>query len=414
MKTLMQKVGGYKKPRLWNMAQFQTRRWHREQDGLQAAKAEALNQESAQANSTSSGPPLCDPQQPTSIPETLVDLQKPRKSQKVDTTCVDNAPDTIEHSTVPSPSLPSLPSVKNHQVSPDPLPPVESRLRTGKIARLPENIRNEVNHLLRHAVPYADVSKRLADLGYPGVSINNIYNWRHGGFVDWYRDMQAREAPLIPLKALERCSRAIDIDRWQQNALLMAAEKFSFIMAGINHQRAAEALNQRPELLPKYVAAMRDLTRCSTDLAKAFDVARRHESTIRHDLNLQNLSLPPEPEPDDEEDPSPISQPPSPVGELETTPPASTPQSPSNPPTPVQTAATPNAAICEATQRIPKGSETANRANGERAPADCERTGKQGSAVAFPAFPANSSHFQPSFSSQAEIQPPGATNGCPP
>src|ERR1044071_6823382 len=39
MKTLMKKVGGCKKARFWNMARFQTRRWHREQ----AQAAEATN-----------------------------------------------------------------------------------------------------------------------------------------------------------------------------------------------------------------------------------------------------------------------------------------------------------------------------------------------------------------------------------
>ena len=37
MKTLMKKVGGCKKARFWNMAKFQTRRWHREQAEAAAA-----------------------------------------------------------------------------------------------------------------------------------------------------------------------------------------------------------------------------------------------------------------------------------------------------------------------------------------------------------------------------------------
>jgi len=46
MKTLMKKVGGCKKARYWNMARFQTRRWHREH----AEAAEATNVEPKTAN----------------------------------------------------------------------------------------------------------------------------------------------------------------------------------------------------------------------------------------------------------------------------------------------------------------------------------------------------------------------------
>src|ERR1041385_8308997 len=63
MKTLMKKVGGCKKARFWNMARFQTRRWHREQ------AAAAGNQPHARTTSTlqdaalppSPRPPLIQP-----------------------------------------------------------------------------------------------------------------------------------------------------------------------------------------------------------------------------------------------------------------------------------------------------------------------------------------------------------------
>src|SRR5436305_15152054 len=38
MKTLMKNVAGSKKPKMWNMARFQTRRWHREQEALAKAR----------------------------------------------------------------------------------------------------------------------------------------------------------------------------------------------------------------------------------------------------------------------------------------------------------------------------------------------------------------------------------------
>src|SRR3954464_9032450 len=42
MKVLMKKVGGGKKARMWNMAQFQPRRWRREQEQLAKTEAPAI------------------------------------------------------------------------------------------------------------------------------------------------------------------------------------------------------------------------------------------------------------------------------------------------------------------------------------------------------------------------------------
>src|SRR2546430_13388609 len=59
-----------------------------------------------------------------------------------------------------------------------------STTRVGKIARLPEDIREQVNHMLRHNRKYSEISEQLAKLGYPGISQSNICNWKHAGFVD--------------------------------------------------------------------------------------------------------------------------------------------------------------------------------------------------------------------------------------
>jgi hypothetical protein len=158
--------------------------------------------------------------------------------------------------------------------------------RTGKIARLPENVRLSVNQLLRNGAKYSAISAHLAELGYPGISPTNICHWKHGGFLDWYREAQAREALVAPLNALDHCTRSSDITRWQQNTLSFLAEKFASIIANFDHTRFIELLNERPELFPQCVAAIASVSRSASQLTRSFDLLRPHEASLRAELSL--------------------------------------------------------------------------------------------------------------------------------
>src|SRR5882762_8897415 len=56
--------------------------------------------------------------------------------------------------------------------------------RNGKIAKLPKELRDLINHLLAEGATSAIIIKKLAERG---ISLNhqNVSNWRHGGYEDW-------------------------------------------------------------------------------------------------------------------------------------------------------------------------------------------------------------------------------------
>src|SRR5215212_1896819 len=112
--------------------------------------------------------------------------------------------------------------------------PASSPTRKGKIARLPFEIREQVNELLRGGRTYSQLVAELETLGCPGVTARNISNWKHGGYVDWLREQQETEARLALPKALERCVRSGEIDRIQQNAMVLAADHLMTIMGLFN------------------------------------------------------------------------------------------------------------------------------------------------------------------------------------
>jgi hypothetical protein len=81
------------------------------------------------------------------------------------------------------------------------------KTRTGKIARLPEPIREQLNQRLlngvlgKDTIPWlnglAEVQGVLAEhFGGRPINEHNVSEWRHGGYHDWLRDRETRARVL--------------------------------------------------------------------------------------------------------------------------------------------------------------------------------------------------------------------------
>jgi hypothetical protein len=65
--------------------------------------------------------------------------------------------------------------------------------RNGKIARLPEEVREMINQNLRAGQSYPAILEQLQALGHPGFKLNNLSGWFQGGYQDWDRARQQAE-----------------------------------------------------------------------------------------------------------------------------------------------------------------------------------------------------------------------------
>src|SRR5215472_4106239 len=95
----------------------------------------------------------------------------------------------------PSPPLSSSPDANASAVAPDsqpvaslqhpnpPLPNFSSRHRCGTIARLPKNLRDNINQMLDDGLPYAQVIRKLGPDG-KGLETSHIGSWKKGGYQD--------------------------------------------------------------------------------------------------------------------------------------------------------------------------------------------------------------------------------------
>src|SRR5213075_1725109 len=80
------------------------------------------------------------------------------------------------------------------------------RLRqpTGKVGKLPKDLRNQVNEWLDDCVTYKKICANLEKLGHPGFVHQNIQRWKDNGYQNYLREGQRREDLIHCLEANER------------------------------------------------------------------------------------------------------------------------------------------------------------------------------------------------------------------
>ncbi|MGZ4962951.1 MAG: hypothetical protein ACXWJB_06670 [Limisphaerales bacterium] len=69
--------------------------------------------------------------------------------------------------------------------------------RNGNVARLPKSLRDKINSMLDDGATYADIIAELQKATNPPlphpISINNISNWKDGGYQDYLRNQRWQE-----------------------------------------------------------------------------------------------------------------------------------------------------------------------------------------------------------------------------
>ena len=113
-----------------------------------------------------------------------------------------------------------------------------NHVRHGKVARLPNQIRNLINTMLNDGASYSAVVRRLAELGHHGFTVFNICRWRKGGYEDWLAVQEKFDLeklrPEITTEAIK--------DFKDPSALQDASEQ----LAALNTFRALRELDFRP------------------------------------------------------------------------------------------------------------------------------------------------------------------------
>src|SRR6266436_6042374 len=78
-------------------------------------------------------------------------------------------------------------SAEDHSTDEVPQPRKPARRRRGKVARLPDEMRERVNLMLSDGLTYAQVIAKLGEAG-KHINVDNLREWQSGGYEAWRKD----------------------------------------------------------------------------------------------------------------------------------------------------------------------------------------------------------------------------------
>ena len=154
-----------------------------------------------------------------------------------------------------------------------------SHRRTGMVARLPKEIRDQISEMLLDGLPYLQIIERI---GEPGkcLVVDHIRSWKDGGYEDWLVELERKEALCATREA------ALDLVKEKAGATVqdagraIAAAQLYELLLSFDPRAFAEALAKKPEL---YFRLINSLAR----LSEGESICQRHARDSK--------SAPPEP-----------------------------------------------------------------------------------------------------------------------
>jgi hypothetical protein len=94
--------------------------------------------------------------------------------------------------------LPPFPPEPPNPQSPS---PTHDHRRNGKVAKLPKATRDHINQMLEDGLTYTQIIDHLGPHG-RGLTLDNLSQWKKGGYQDWLRDQFWRDNLLSRQEAL--------------------------------------------------------------------------------------------------------------------------------------------------------------------------------------------------------------------
>jgi hypothetical protein len=124
---------------------------------------------------------------------------------------------------------------------------VNSPTRRGKVARLPKPTRDMINRMLDDGLPYHVIIDELGEAG-QGLNIQNLSNWKHGGYQDWLKHQELLEKCRLEVEYATELLQQLGADASQIQAAcqLVAALQVFTALKEHGEQALKDMLQTRP------------------------------------------------------------------------------------------------------------------------------------------------------------------------
>jgi len=165
------------------------------------------------------------------------------------------------------PSSPSSPSVKS---------PTAKHRPKGKIARLPKNLRDQINTMIRDGVPYPAIIDQLDLSTLPNpISEQNLSNWKNAGHQRWLHEQEWREDIEEARDDALKFPGADDDAKLEQVTLKMASMRLYQLFKHLEPAAFAATAHEKPESYARLFSALPRITRESLRYQKYRDACAK-------------------------------------------------------------------------------------------------------------------------------------------
>jgi hypothetical protein len=169
--------------------------------------------------------------------------------------------------------------------------PGSSRRRNGKVARLPQGVRETLNTLIRDGLPYAHIIAQLGDAG-KTLTYHNLVRWRKGGYREWEQRQEhidaLRDKQQLALDAL----REKDAAKLHEAVLQITSTQLCQLLADLNPTTLRKKLEADPHNFVRLLTLLPKLTtislECERERLAAADNLPENRDRIRQE-NLEHL-----------------------------------------------------------------------------------------------------------------------------
>lgn len=146
-----------------------------------------------------------------------------------------------------------------------------SNRRTGKIARLPFDVRTMVNTMLRDGAPYAAVIQFIFTTANVEVNEQNITNWKEGGHQDWLQEQERLADMQSKREFAMEIVKQNDGSKLHEANLHLAASQIYDVLTDFDPQRLKDLLEEAPENYANIVNALGKLSKSNIEVQKYKD-----------------------------------------------------------------------------------------------------------------------------------------------
>lgn len=159
--------------------------------------------------------------------------------------------------------------------------------RTGKIARLPKDVRDVVNLMLRDGAQYLKVQQQLEKMGHKGITEVNITAWYQGGYQDWLGEQERLEEMKAKREFAFDTVKANEGTKVTEAATIIAAQQLYEVLVDFDVATLKQKLDGDPENYAAIVNALAKLSKSTLELEKYKSAMRKANEEIQKLRNPQ-------------------------------------------------------------------------------------------------------------------------------